>query len=263
MLFSVITVTKNNPQGFERTRDSLKAQTCNDYEWIVIDGAQEWDDGIYDAMNKALNKAKGQYVIFMNAGDTFANDNTLSIIAAAPDADFIYGDALESRHLKTARHDMRLGMMTHHQAMIYRRSIIGDLRYDLKYRVAADYKFTLEFLARASTRHYMPIPLCDFAPGGLSQTKTRLGRQQQAMIRKELGIKAPFICTRQAAAQFLKDWAPGAYWIMRGRRSNETHQDTPQIQPAPIADNPAPHHACATTHHPSARMTGSTSGPRE
>ncbi|HEY8964262.1 MAG TPA: hypothetical protein VIN59_07360 [Alphaproteobacteria bacterium] len=218
-LFSIITVTKDNPDGLERTRSSLKMQTCNDYEWIVQDGRTNPDTGIYDAMNKGLDRASGDYVMFMNAGDVFASSNILAAITALAGADFIYGDAVENGQLKPARHNIARGMITHHQAMIYRRKAVPDLRYDTSYHIAADYKYTVQFLAQAQNWQYIASPLCIFETGGISQVKTGLGRREQALIRQELGISAPGVEVAQIAAQTLKDWVPSLYWGLRKRRN--------------------------------------------
>jgi len=241
--FSIITITKNNPDGFAATRDSLKVQSFTDYEWIVIDGMIEADHGIYDAMNKGLDRANGQYVIFMNAGDMFATAHTLGRIAHE-NADFIYGDAAEDGHIKPARHDIATGMITHHQAMVYRRAVIGDLRYDTTYHIAADYKFTAQFLMRAQSRAHINAPLCIFETGGLSQVKTALGRREQAIIRKELKIKAPGTLFMQAASQILKRLLPRLYWLMRARIAGNPAGNA-HIPPAPAAGNPAPRRAAA------------------
>ena len=114
-LLSIITITKNNQTGLTKTAHSLNDQTYKDYEWIVVNGnsgdqiphfvtsknitlINERDNGIYDAMNKGVKGAIGQYFIFMNAGDIFESKNTLTEIhdRIKDEAfDFIYGDSLE------------------------------------------------------------------------------------------------------------------------------------------------------------------------
>lgn len=212
MRISIITVTKNNPDGFARTKASIDAQTYRNFEWIVIDGDIEPDNGIYDAMNKGIDRATSDYMIFMNAGDIFADAETLECLVPHLNADFLYGDAMEGRHLKRARHNIAYGMITHHQAMIYKR---GALRYDTTYQIAADYKFTAQ--AMGGTVKYIPLPICIFESGGISQQKTTLGRHEQKQIREELGLKAPFVAVLQALAVHIKKLMPWLYWALRKR----------------------------------------------
>lgn len=259
MRFSVVTVTKDNFPGLQRTHESLRAQMGADYEWIVIDGAStdgtvgyigaailsaardqsvstkdspasprndkiifvsESDGGIYDAMNKGLDRARGDYIIFMNAGDTFAAPDVLTKLAAT-DADFVYGDSLEDGKHKAARSHAGIlyGMFTHHQAMVYRRGAIGALRYDTRYKIAADYKFTLEFMRRAVSVSYMPFPICVFEPGGISQRRVRSGRNEQFRIRHELRacgwIENAMIYLMQSAVMVLRRALPGLYWRIK------------------------------------------------
>lgn len=115
-LFSIITVTLNNIAGLKETHRSLKLQTFRDFEWIVMDGGSndasadylkttdaQWhsekDEGLYDAMNEGIARAKGDYLLFLNAGDMFADAGILEEIAkhAEKKPDFIYGDALETQ----------------------------------------------------------------------------------------------------------------------------------------------------------------------
>ena len=229
------------------------AQTCTDYEWIIIDGASDdgtpdWihqnaphalitsepDDGLYDAMNKGLARASGDYVLFLNGGDQLAdahvldNLNTLITMASTPPG-FIYGDALETlpdgkTTYKPARPYTKaaLGMFTHHQAMVYARAVIGDLQYDTDYKIAADYKFTLQILARTNGIYYVPEPLCIFAPGGVSQMRTTLGRHEQFYIRRDLGVVGPvknrMITIAQWANMMIRTYLPRLYWAMKKRR---------------------------------------------
>lgn len=216
MRFSIITITKDNEIGFQKTKQSIESQSFLDFEWVVIDGDIEPDNGIYDAMNKGLNRAVGDHVIFMNAGDVFADENTLEYISKY-DADFIYGDAIENDFIKRAKHVSKIksGMITHHQSMIYKRDVIGDLRFDETYSYAADYKFTLEFLNLSNSIYYINHPLCVFEMGGVSQQNAKASRHQEIQIRKELNISAPLAPYRQWAAQMLKIYCPWVYLKLR------------------------------------------------
>lgn len=218
--FSIVTITKDDPIGLACTRDSVEAQSYADYEWVLIDGNKESDKGIYDAMNKGIERAKGEYLIFLNGGDSFPDLFTLSRIAKS-DADFIYGDSIEDGHLKRARHNIVYGMITHHQAMCYKRSVLDELRYDTHYKIAADYKFTAQFLERAKTKHYIPKPLCIFETGGISQRRTWQGRHEQHDIREDLELCPTFVAwgiyVRQVIAQVLRAYLPDLYWRLKRR----------------------------------------------
>jgi len=201
MKYTIITITKNNPVGLKKTKQSIESQKFSDFEWVVIDGEKEPDNGIYDAMNKGIDRAKGEYVIFMNAGDQFVNAQVLEDIADY-DADFIYGDSLGKR----SKHHNRIpyGMITHHQAMVYRRAVMGDLRYDEHHPIAADYKFTLDYIQKCRSFLRLDMPICIFESGGFSEQNTKQGRMEQIAIRKELGIRAPFTLYRQWVGQVVK-----------------------------------------------------------
>lgn len=242
MLFSIITVTRNNLKGLQATADSLRAQTHRDFEWIVIDGdsgdgtknylttlpaqtLSEPDRGIYDAMNKGIDRAGGDYLLFLNAGDTLTGPQTLAEIAGhAAGQDFIFADALENGAYKAARPYRKIlsGMITHHQAMFYRRGAIGNLRYDTRYPIAADYKFTVLFTRNSKSALHCPFPACRFEPGGISQTNARQGRIEQFLIRKELKTCTPMknsgIYMAQAAVMGLRRRWPDLYWKIKRLR---------------------------------------------
>lgn len=245
--FSVVTVTRNNLDGLKRTNASLEHENPDLFEWIVIDGAStdgtpeylkavkvqsisEPDQGIYDAMNKGIERATGDYVLFLNAGDTLALPRTLEILAdilkARPvQPDMIYGDAFEDttqgRIVKQARphSDITQGLFTHHQAIFYRHEVINDLRYDQTYNIAGDYKFTAQFLQRSRDVFYWPRPVCVFESGGISQKQVFKARMQQVLIRRELGMSFPFAelitIARQTLAITIRRLRPSLYWRLR------------------------------------------------
>ncbi|MCB9990646.1 MAG: glycosyltransferase [Rhodospirillales bacterium] len=251
MLFSIITVTRNNLDGLKKTAASLAAQSFQGFEWLVIDGAStdgtldylkdieacyvsEPDDGIYDAMNKGIDKAEGFYVLFLNAGDCLAGTDVLAAIASDLEnmqstPDFIYGDALETGaqdtpQIKPARPYQKsaYGMFTHHQAMLYRNETIGTLRYDQSYMIAADYKFTLQFLQQSNAVLYCPFPICLFESGGISQQQAARGRTEQIRIRDELKTVSPLknriIATQQSLVWTIRQSCPVLYWAIKSKR---------------------------------------------
>ena len=113
-LFSIVTITFNAAETLPATLRSVDSQTFTDYEHLIIDGASkdstvetarkaankrraiysEPDKGLYDAMNKGLSKARGRFIVFLNAGDSFSTPGTLALYAqAATDGtDIIYAD---------------------------------------------------------------------------------------------------------------------------------------------------------------------------
>lgn len=243
MQFSIITVTRNNLDGLKNTAESLQWQTCRDFEWIVIDGAStdgtphhldttdarwisEPDKGIYDAMNKGIDRAHGDYLLFLNAGDTLAAPDVLEKIdLMAEDEDFIYGDSIEGDHIKPARPHTQIltGLVTHHQAILYRRTRLGAMRYDQTYTIAGDYRLTLEFLRLADiSTLYCPFPVCIFEQGGVSQIQVRRGRIEQFIARRELRACSPVanigIFVGQSAAMALRRLWPRLYWWLKRPR---------------------------------------------
>lgn len=235
-LFSVITVTRNNLSGLKQTHKSILCQTCEDYEWVVIDGASndgtpdflrdknahwisEVDHGIYDAMNKGIERANGQYLIFMNAGDCFATCGTLALIQkyARRDPDFIYGDALEDKNYKKARSHLKInrGMITHHQSMIYKAPIAT---YKTEYTIAADYDLTRHVIKNAPHITYIPKALCVFQTGGISQQHVKQGRIEQFNIRKNHGVtrsENSFIFINQTILYQVRRFFPAFYWFLK------------------------------------------------
>lgn len=246
MFFSIITITRNNREGLSRTASSIDGQNFRDFEWIIIDGnsidgtkedlccyeanvISEPDNGIYDAMNKGIALAKGRYILFLNAGDILYANHIMAEIhqnTCLSNPDFIYGDSWEvsatDRFYKPSGSHLAIwrSMFTHHQAMIYNRETIGSLRFNLNYKIAADYDFTLRFLNIADNILRLNFALCDFEAGGVSQRKSMLGRQEQFLIRHRnkactfwLNIS---LFVQQSLSWRFRVFAPELYWKLRG-----------------------------------------------
>ena len=183
-VISIITVCYNAEKEIEATLKSVKEQTFKGYEYIIIDGASkdntlkviaesgvaptllisEKDKGIYDAMNKGLALAKGDYLMFLNAGDSLYSSNTLQQIAdvAKNNPDVIYGDTaivdadrnyLRPRRLRPPKHltcnSFKNGMLVCHQAFLPKRELA--MPYDMQYRFSADFDWCVKILAKATT----------------------------------------------------------------------------------------------------------------
>jgi len=182
--FSIITVVYNASQVLEKTLLSVINQTYNHIEYIMIDGGStdgtvdiirqyasginywvsEADKGIYDAMNKGLRKATGDYVWFLNAGDTLQHHNIVTELAmiaeSAGQPDVLYGETdlmdndgrvFAKRRLKApknlTRKSFRMGMLVCHQAFIVKRDIAPA--FDLQYRFSADFDWCIRCLKKA------------------------------------------------------------------------------------------------------------------
>ena len=218
MLFSIITVCHNDLHGLELTFRSVIGQSCNDYEWIVIDGNSEdgtvawlsglnfprlrWsseaDNGIFDGMNKGIGSANGKYLIFMNSFDEFANEDVLKNISSAiqessPEPEFIYGDAIDvsldlKEYYKKARKPKQLwrGMFTSHQSMIFKNR--NDLLYPLKYKYASDYAYIALHLKGIPDDRilYLKQPFCKFKLGGYNEINRYPAIKEDFLIRRDV-----------------------------------------------------------------------------
>ena len=179
-VISIITVCYNAEREIEATLKSIKEQSFKNYEYIIVDGASkdntlkvisqsgvepthlvsERDKGIYDAMNKGLALAQGEYLMFLNAGDSLYSTNTLQKIADAAKGspDVIYGDTaivdaernyLRPRKLRPpktlTRNSFKNGMLVCHQAFLPKRELA--MPYDMAYRFSADFDWCVKILS--------------------------------------------------------------------------------------------------------------------
>ncbi|MGI4021712.1 MAG: glycosyltransferase family 2 protein [Janthinobacterium lividum] len=244
---SVITVVFNNAKDIERTMLSVLNQSYPNIEYLVIDGKStdgtleivekyrsrltvfisEKDAGIYDAMNKGLARATGDYVIFMNSGDEFYEKDTVkTVFASQPDADIYYGEteminqnlqSLGQRRHKVPENfswkDFKYGMSVSHQAIFIRRKLAQD--YNLKYQLSADIDWILS--AAKKTRKIVNVHqyVAKYMVGGLSKKKHLQSLQERfAIMRKHYGLM-PTVLNHFVIA-FNLSW----YWL-KNRRTND------------------------------------------
>lgn len=222
-LFSIITITYNASDVIRPTLESVVRQSCRDFEHIIIDGASaddtvavaerhgvegikvfsEPDKGLYDAMNKGIARATGRYLIFLNAGDAFADADALQRLAdaAASGPDIIYGQTQlvdASRKVVGMRHltapesltadSFKHGMLVCHQAFVARRDIVPQ--YDLSYRFSADYDWCIRCLQRSRKNVYIGArPLISYLTDGLTD------RNHRASLRERFHIMCRYFGT--------------------------------------------------------------------
>ncbi len=180
---SIITVCFNEVDKIQRTCDSLVSQSFRDFEWIVIDGGStdgtvevldrykdhmsyyisEKDKGIYNAMNKGIQKSKGEYLLFLNGGDFLYESATLEKVNfkhknEASDPDLLYGEMVNEQtkdymlYLKDKVIDINFfsNVFTlHHQATFIKAQLFKSLGlYDESYRIAADYEWWIRYFTK-------------------------------------------------------------------------------------------------------------------
>lgn len=223
--FSIITCTYNASEVLQRTLDSVMSQTWGQIEHIIVDGASkdstvamaeayrrrsteeetehdiiiksEPDRGLYDAMNKGLQLATGDYVVFLNAGDVLPTDETLENISNDVNERsdgrlpaVLYGDTnivdnngelLRPRRLAPpddlSWRSFRHGMLVCHQAFYVRTDIVKAEPYNLKYRFSADVDWCIRVMKRAEKKGLpllrLPEVVVNYLDGGMTNKNHR------------------------------------------------------------------------------------------
>lgn len=215
-LFSIITVTWNAASVIAPTLRSVERQTSTDYEMLIIDGAStddtlrivkqtsiaslrvfsEPDNGLYDAMNKGISRARGRYLIFLNAGDAFADDTVLVRLAmlTTEDPGVIYGqtqlvdknrEVVGKRHLTAPKRltvdSFLKGMVVCHQAFVARRDLVPQ--YDLRYRLSADYDWCIRVLEKSPANAYAGRkPIISYLAEGMTTRHHRASLRERFRI---------------------------------------------------------------------------------
>lgn len=218
--FSIITVTYNAEKVLEDTILSVISQTYHHVEYIIVDGGSEDktlsiidryrsrihtvvsepDKGLYDAMNKGISLATGDYLCFLNAGDCFHEDNTLQqmvhTIIGNELPDVLYGETaivdknghfLRMRRLSAPEtltwKSFKQGMLVCHQAFFPRHTLVEP--YDLQYRFSADFDWCIRIMKKAHTLHNTHLTIIDYLDEGMTTRNRKASLKERFRIMAE------------------------------------------------------------------------------
>ena len=229
--FSIVTVVKNDWIGLASTSRLILSQTHPLLEWIIIDGAStdgtteyiqkisdprvfftsEPDSGIYDAMNKGLALATGDYCLFLNARDTLTSARALSDISllinclnTRPDMFFltchlIFADGRRKLRRGRDRSSIFRGIPANHQAILFKVSFCRHFHYDTSYRICGDYDYVARLLMRGATTFVIDYPISSFEVGGASFSHPMTGIKETFRVqRKVLRLNMLLLAVGQA-----------------------------------------------------------------
>jgi glycosyltransferase involved in cell wall biosynthesis len=244
---SVITIVYNNVRDIERTIRSVVNQTYANIEYVIVDGlsndgtlqviekykdritkiVSEKDEGIYDAMNKGLSLATGDYVIFMNSGDEFYDSETVAAVFVSGDnADIYYGETEmiaddgsslgQRRHKAPAKFTWRgfkYGMSISHQAIYIRRSLAEP--YDRRYQLSSDIDWIIRAAKKAKKIVNVNRYVAKYLVGGMSKKKHR-----QSLLERFDIMKRNYGLIPTVFNHFIIAFNLGWYWL-KNRRTND------------------------------------------
>lgn len=242
MKVSVITISYNAVSVIEETIQSVLKQSYKDIEYIIIDGGStdgtvdiikkyqekinywvsEPDNGIYDAMNKGIDKATGEWINFMNAGDCFHSNQTLeSFIPSIPkDTDIAYGNTLimlSTGNILEKPLPLELitkRMVFGHQATLIKTNLHKKYKFDTSYKSSGDYNFFYQAYKNHCKFSYIPITVANYeGENGISIKNILTAKKENGRIQgksNNLGwkIKYSIICCNYKIRQQLKKILP-------------------------------------------------------
>jgi glycosyltransferase involved in cell wall biosynthesis len=221
---SIITINRNNEYGLKETIESVLNQKNINCEYIVIDGnssdnsvevikqnannitywISEPDQGIYDAMNKGIMKAEGEYILFLNSGDTLASANILEeVYIELCDYDLIYGDYLFKDGSFKIFPDFLTPFTFYksslgHQASFFKRSIFNDYgMYRTEFKIVGDWEFYIRAIifGNATYKHASKF-IAVFDLNNQYTINTKLNQEEKDKVFRE--YYGPFIADMEA-----------------------------------------------------------------
>lgn len=217
MKLSIITINFNNKAGLQKTIDSIVSQTWRDFEWIVVDGGStdgskeliekyaqqgcfawwcsEPDKGVYNAMNKGIAHAKGEYLNFMNSGDSFHEPTTLQHVFDNKDfdADILYGDVCylypEKCVVENAASPLSLQHLykstIFHQSSFIRKELL-EIGYNESLKIVSDWEKWVEWVLLNKKYHYLPLVIADMDTTGISLNNVQLRQKERELVIEKL-----------------------------------------------------------------------------
>lgn len=218
MKLSIVTINYNNKEGLKRTFQSVFTQTCKDFEYIVIDGGSndgskdliaensdeisywvsEKDCGIYNAMNKGIKVAKGEYLLFLNSGDELHEKITiLKCLPQLHKKDLIYGNIEVVKEVRTVKiypetldFDYFCFDSLPHPATFIRKSVFKKTGfYDENLMIVSDWKFFLQAVCKYKcTYFHINEIISDFYYDGISsrvENKQKIKQERDKVIQDE------------------------------------------------------------------------------
>lgn len=224
MFLSIITINRNNSEALKATLNSVAIQSFCDYEYIVIDGnssdgsvdvikefeetfskrgvlykwVSEPDSGIYNAMNKGIDKTNGNYLLFLNSGDTLCDKNTLDSVCKSNDGsdillgsvNVVEGDKIISKD-NGVSHGLSLFALylygIPHQGSFIKRSLFDKYKYDESLKINSDWKFFIQkiVLENASVQ-ILPLTVSNYDNDGLSSNNKELLLRERKQVFDQL-----------------------------------------------------------------------------
>lgn len=214
MVFSIITVNRNNAKGLSRTIKSVISQKESSFEFIIIDGAStdgsievikeneqyidyyisEIDKGIYNAMNKGIAHAKGEFTIFMNSGDEFASNDILTKVEKyGLNTDFIFGGTVKTKNGQQISNEKPEDIITVytllyrsicHQSTFTKTTLLKDLGgYDESIKISSDNCFLLKAIAQYNkTYKVLPLYISNYDVTGVSSGNEGLEKMRMEKL---------------------------------------------------------------------------------
>ena len=212
--FSIITINYNNCAGLRRTIESVIKQTCTDFEYIIIDGnstdgsvevireyankinywISEPDKGIYNAMNKGILKASGEYLNFMNSGDCFDTPDVLQKLQKMnSNADIVTGRRLtidKKIIIDSGRNGVSMATFYNrtigHQSSFIKKYAFDRHMYDENYKIVSDWKFFIELLIMENCSfQFIDLVIADIDIEGISHTNEELCKVERQKVLNE------------------------------------------------------------------------------